>query len=107
MSAQTVGRYEIVGELGRGAMVVVYRAKDPTIGRTVALKTLRLDVHGLDTGEMVRRFQNEARAAGLLNHHSNVLTNDTDEQKDMLHLTMELIEGITLHKPPNVKRILA
>jgi predicted Ser/Thr protein kinase len=107
MSEQTVGRYEIVGELGRGAMGVVYRAKDPTIGRTVALKTLRLDVHGLDTGEMVRRFQNEARAAGLLNHPNIVTIYDAGEQDGIFYIAMELIEGTTLHELLNEKRILA
>ena len=80
MSIQTVGRYEITGELGRGAMGVVYKALDPTIGRTVALKTMRLDVHGLDAQEMVRRFQNEARAAGVLNHPNIVTIYDAGEQ---------------------------
>src|SRR6516162_6192523 len=107
MSEQTVGRYEIVGELGRGAMGVVYRAKDPTIGRTVALKTLRLDVHGLDTGEMVRRFQNEARAAGLLNHPNIVTNYDAGEQDGIFYIAMELIEGTTLHALLHEKRILA
>ena len=79
MSIQTVGRYEITGELGRGAMGVVYKALDPTIGRTVALKTMRLDVHGLDAQEMVRRFQNEARAAGVLNHPNIVTIYDAGE----------------------------
>src|SRR6516162_7734651 len=107
MSEQTVGRYEIVGELGRGAMGVVYRAKDPTIGRTVALKTLRLDVHGLDTGEMVRRFQNEARAAGLLNHPNIVTIYDAGEQDGIFYIAMELIEGTTLHELLHEKHILA
>jgi serine/threonine-protein kinase len=107
MSAQTVGRYEIVDELGRGAMGVVYRAKDPTIGRTVALKTLRLDVHGLDAGEMVRRFQNEARAAGLLNHPNIVTIYDAGEQDGIFYIAMELIEGTTLHELLHGKRILA
>src|SRR5215472_14163170 len=106
MSLQTVGRYEIIGELGRGAMGVVYKAKDPTIGRTVALKTLRLDVHGLDAGEVVRRFQNEARAAGLLNHPNIVTIYDAGEQDGIFYIAMELIEGTTLHELLSEKRIL-
>jgi predicted Ser/Thr protein kinase len=106
MSIQTVGRYEITGELGRGAMGVVYKAMDPTIGRTVALKTMRLDVHGLDTQEMVRRFQNEARAAGVLNHPNIVTIYDAGEQDGIFYIAMEFIEGTTLHELLAEKRVL-
>src|SRR5579864_335627 len=107
MSLQTVGRYEITGELGRGAMGVVYKALDPTIGRTVALKTMRVDVHGLDAQEMVRRFQNEARAAGVLNHPNIVTIYDAGEQDGIFYIAMEFIEGTTLHELLAEKRVLA
>ena len=107
MSLQTVGRYEITGELGRGAMGVVYKALDPTIGRTVALKTMRLDVHGLDAKEMVRRFQNEARAAGVLNHPNIVTIYDAGEQDGIFYIAMEFIEGTTLHELLAEQRVLA
>ena len=103
----TVGRYEITGELGRGAMGVVYKAKDPTIGRTVALKTMRLDVHGLESAEMVRRFQNEARAAGLLSHSNIVTIYDAGEQDGIFYIAMEFIQGTTLHELLTEQRILA
>src|SRR5215831_16912649 len=103
---QTVGRYEILGELGRGAMGVVYKAKDPTIGRTVALKTMRLDVHGLDAADMLRRFQNEARAAGLLSHPNIVTIYDAGQQDGIFYIAMEFIEGTTLHELISQQRIL-
>jgi serine/threonine-protein kinase len=102
----TVGRYEITGELGRGAMGVVYKAKDPTIGRTVALKTMRLDVHGLESAEMVRRFQNEARASGLLSHPNIVTIYDAGEQEGIFYIAMEFIQGTTLHELLTEQRIL-
>jgi eukaryotic-like serine/threonine-protein kinase len=106
MPVETVGRYEILDELGRGAMGVVYKAKDPTIGRTVALKTMRLDVHGLDAAEMVRRFQNEARAAGVLSHPNVVTIYDAGEQDGIFYIAMEFIEGTTLHELLANQRIL-
>src|SRR5215813_655138 len=59
------GRYEIVAELGRGAMGVVYKATDPVIGRPVAVKTIKLSEQGtgLTRSELIARFQTEARAA--------------------------------------------
>ncbi|HEY2237016.1 MAG TPA: serine/threonine-protein kinase, partial [Candidatus Angelobacter sp.] len=89
------------------AMGVVYKALDPTIGRTVALKTMRLDVHGLDAQEMVRRFQNEARAAGVLNHPNIVTIYDAGEQDGIFYIAMEFIEGTTLHELLAEKRVLA
>src|SRR5262245_36806272 len=106
MSIQMVGRYEITGELGRGAMGVVYKALDPTIGRTVALKTMRLDVHGLDAQEMVRRFQNEARAAGVLNHPNIVTIYDAGEEDGIFYIAMEFIVGTTLHELLVEKHVL-
>src|SRR5437660_8710406 len=106
MSLQKVARYEIVEELGRGAMGLVYKALDPTIGCIVALKTMRLDVHGLETEDMLRRFKNEARAAGLLNHPNIVTIYDAGEQEGMFYIAMEYIQGTTLHALLTEKRVL-
>ena len=89
------GRYEISGELGRGAMGVVYRATDPVIGRTVAVKTLQLSAEGtgLTREELLARFQTEARAAGLLTHPNIVVIFDAGAEDDVFFITMELVEG--------------
>jgi serine/threonine protein kinase len=92
------GRYEIVGELGRGAMGVVYRAVDPVIGRNVAVKTIRLTEEGtgLSRPELLARFQTEARAAGLLTHPNIVVVYDAGEEDGLYYITMELVEGKSL-----------
>ena len=89
------GRYEIVGELGRGAMGVVYKATDPVIGRAVAVKTIKLSEEGtgLTRPEMLARFQTEARAAGLLTHPNIVVVFDAGEEDGLYYITMELVEG--------------
>ena len=89
------GRYEIVGELGRGAMGVVYKATDPVIGRPVAVKTIKLCEQGtgLTRSELIARFQTEARAAGLLTHHNIVVVYDAGEEDGLFYITMELVEG--------------
>src|SRR6266436_468852 len=108
------GRYEIQGELGRGAMGVVYKAVDPVIGRTVAVKTLRLSEEGtgLSRPELLNRFQTEARAAGLLTHPNIVVVFDAGEEEGLYYITMELVEGKSLqalidaHQPFPVSRVL-
>lgn len=113
-TATKVGRYEIIGELGRGGMGVVYRAKDPVIGRVVAVKTIRLSEEGkgISHAELVERFQTEARAAGRLTHPNIVVVYDAGEEHGLYYITMELIEGKSLqsvldagHKLP-VQRVL-
>src|SRR3990172_6035311 len=101
-----VGRYRIIGEVGKGAMGVVYRATDPTIGRTVALKTMRVDVHGIEAEEMLQRFRNEAKAAGVMNHSNIVTIYDAGEQDGMFYIAMECIEGVTLHRLLADKQVL-
>ena len=92
------GRYEITGEIGRGAMGVVYRANDPFIGRTVAVKTLQISEQGtgLTKEELLNRFQTEARAAGLLTHPNIVVVYDAGEEEGLFFITMELVEGKSL-----------
>ena len=96
MTPEKIGRYVVTGELGKGAMGVVYRATDPNIGRTLALKTMRLDIHGANSGDMLKRFQNEARAAGVLNHRNIVTIYDAGEADGMFYIAMEFIAGATL-----------
>jgi eukaryotic-like serine/threonine-protein kinase len=92
------GRYEITGEIGRGAMGVVYRAVDPVIGRPVAVKSLQLSEAGtgLTRAELLLRFQTEARAAGLLTHPNIVVVYDAGEEDGLFFITMELVEGKSL-----------
>jgi predicted Ser/Thr protein kinase len=106
MPVERIGRYQITGEIGKGAMGLVYKATDPNIGRTVALKTMRLDVHGMESEEMLRRFRNEARAAGLLNHPNIVTIYDAGEQEGIFYIAMEFIEGRTLQEILKVERVL-
>ena len=93
---QKLGRYEIVREVGHGAMGVVYEATDPNIGRKVALKTIRAGTLGTNPEEVAKRFKNEARAAGGLNHPNIVTIYDADEQNGILYLAMEFLQGTTL-----------
>ena len=92
------GRYELIEEIGRGTMGVVYRANDPVIGRPVAVKTMRLASadSGLSHEELLARFQTEARAAGRLTHPNIVVVYDAGEEDGLLYITMELIEGPSL-----------
>jgi len=93
---KNIGRYEIIGELGKGAMGKVYKAQDPNIGRVVAIKTMRLDVHGTDDVEVLRRFKHEAKLAGVLNHGNIVTIYDAGEYEGLFYMAMEYLEGQTL-----------
>jgi len=95
-----LGRYEVVRELGKGAMGIVYLAKDPLIGRLVALKTIRPASHPDDdeSREFQQRFMREAQAAGILNHPNIVTVHDIgqDEESGMSFIAMEYVEGQNL-----------
>jgi len=96
-----VGRYEIVAELGRGAMGVVYRARDPKIDRTVAIKTVSLLGLEPDAEQEYReRFVVEARAAGRLSHPRIVTIFDVAEDPDTLtpYIVMEYVSGRSLEE---------
>ncbi len=97
-AGDTLGRYRIEAVLGRGAMGEVYRAVDPAIGRTVAIKTVRLDAALLETAsdDLFERFRREARSAGRLKHHNIVAVYDYGEEDGLYWLVMELVEGTTL-----------
>jgi len=93
---QQLGHYQIVRELGRGGMGVVYLAQDISLGRSVALKLL--PKHLTSDPNRLRRFEREARAASALNH-PNILTIHEIAQIDGLHfIAMEFIDGVTLRE---------
>src|SRR5215470_4369969 len=104
---EKLGRYEIVREVGHGAMGVVYEALDPTIGRKVALKAIRFDAIGTTADEAARRFKNEARAAGGLSHPNIVTVYDAGEDGGNLYLAMEFIYGATLDSVLKTERRLS
>ncbi|HXB55185.1 MAG TPA: protein kinase [Vicinamibacteria bacterium] len=94
MDLAQIGKYEIVGKIGQGAMGEVYKARDPALGRFVAIKTIsqRLDVNDL----MRQRFQREAQAAAQLAHPNIITVFEFGEEAGMSFIAMELLEGIDL-----------
>ena len=101
------GRYEVVRELGRGSMGIVYEGFDPVIGRTVAIKTML--TQGLapeEYKEFRARFQREAQAAGVLSHPNIVNVFDYGEDNGLLYLIMEFLQGTSLEKLVEGKKVL-
>lgn len=93
----TFGRYEIISELGRGAMGTVYLGLDPKINRKVAIKTMDYsEVEIEELAEVKSRFFREAQAAGQLAHPNIVAIYDAGEEHDMAYIAMELLNGETL-----------
>ncbi|HWR52197.1 MAG TPA: serine/threonine-protein kinase [Bryobacteraceae bacterium] len=95
-----IGRYQILGELGRGAMGVVYRALDPAIGRPVAIKTIRLrDITDDSERERLReRLFREAQSAGIISHPGIVTVYDVGDEDEVTYIAMEYVDGPTLDK---------
>ncbi len=95
MSAvESLGKYVIKRQLGRGAMGVVYEGFDPVIERVVAIKTVRLPEAGDDeTAEEIARFRREAQAAGRLSHPNIVGVFDYGETADIAYIVMEYVDG--------------
>lgn len=90
----TVGRYEILEELGQGAMGTVYLGRDPKINREVAIKTLSFNNVSDDKLEEVKeRFLREAEAAGRLSHPHIVTIFDVGEEHDLAYMAMQLLKG--------------
>jgi len=94
MEESHLGRYEILGELGRGDMGIVYRAHDPLIDRYVAIKTIDLQkLSDKEKEEYKLRFYQEAKAAGRLNHPNIITIYDLGRKGDIAYIAMELMEG--------------
>jgi serine/threonine protein kinase len=91
---EKVGRYEIVSFVGAGGMGQVYRARDAQLARDVAVKLL--PTASADKPAIVARFQQEARALGLLNHPNLVTVFDFGTHGDSFYIVLELLEGETL-----------
>lgn len=91
---QTLGKYQIQGLLGKGAMGVVYKGFDPNIARPVAIKTIHASLLETDMGrELLDRFRNEAQAVGRLNHANIVSIYEFDQDRGTPYFVMEFVEG--------------
>jgi len=90
---ENLGRYEIVAELGQGAMGTVYKARDPLLDRIVAIKTISLNLPEDEVAEYEARFYQEAKAAGQLSHPNIVTIYDIGKSDHLAYMAMEYLEG--------------
>ncbi len=95
---QTIGRYQVAESVGFGAMGAVYKAFDPLIKRTLAIKTIRLDIprQSPQYKSFIDRFYHEARISGTLSHPNIVTLFDIGEENGLPYLAMEFVEGETI-----------
>lgn len=101
-----LGRYEVLGEIGQGAMGIVYKAKDPLIDRVVAIKTINLGLAMDEKEEYEGRFYQEAKAAGRLNHPNIVTIYDVGKSGEIAYIAMEFLQGRELRDVMNDSGIL-
>ena len=99
-TVENIGRYRIIGELGRGAMGVVYKAQDPAIGRMIAVKSIRLGelTEESERERLRERLFREAQSAGILSHPGIVTIYDIAEEGGLAYIFMELVNGPALDK---------
>ncbi|MFQ5471002.1 MAG: protein kinase [Gammaproteobacteria bacterium] len=98
----TLGKYQILETIGRGGMGVIYKAHDPDMDRSVAIKTVRTDF--LDEAEkqdLLKRFRGEAKAYGRLLHPNIVACYSCDEIDDLVYIVMEYVDGESLQQQLN------
>ena len=91
-----IGPYEVVAALGAGGMAEVYRARDTRLGREIALKVVNEALAG--DPELVRRFEQEARIVGSLNHENLVAVHDFGEFEGAPYFVTELLQGESLRQ---------
>ncbi|MFN0040086.1 MAG: serine/threonine-protein kinase [Burkholderiales bacterium] len=93
-----LGRYEVLGELGQGAMGTVYKGRDPLLDRMVAIKTVNLTLPREELAEYEARFYQEAKAAGSLSHRNIVTIYDIGRSERVAYMAMEFLEGQELRR---------
>src|SRR5262249_33143818 len=93
-SGQRIGPYEVISSIGAGGMGEVYRARDPRLGRDIALKILPAEFSA--NRDSLKRFEQEARSASALNHPNIITIYDVGTDESMSYLSMELVEGKSL-----------
>src|SRR5512140_3421003 len=104
MSDTQIGKYHVLETLGRGGMGVVVKAKDPSLGRIVAIKMMTAGFTG--DPEFLKRFYREAQSTGML-HHANIVTvHELGDQNGVPYLVMEFLEGESLDSIINSRREL-
>jgi len=93
-----IGKYKILGILGKGGMGIVYKGLDPDIEREVAIKTIRFDTltDGMQKEELLTRVIREAKAAGRLNHPNIITIYDVARDKDLTYIVMQYVDGSNL-----------
>jgi hypothetical protein len=91
-----IGRYQIIKEIGSGAMGTVYKATDPKIDRVVAIKTVKIETGFGSNQELHQRFLREAHAAGMLSHPAIVTIYDCGDTENLSYIAMEYLEGTSL-----------
>jgi len=104
----TLGRYEVLGLIGRGAMGVVYLGRDPSINRIVAIKAIYLEkeFEASQVEEASERFTREAETAGRLSHPSIVTIYDIGEEQNIAYIAMEYVRGVHLNRHSDPETLL-